>query len=108
MREALQYAVDKNAIVQIEGGPTIATVATQPIVPGSVGYIPGYNPYPDDNGSGDPAKARALLEKAGYPHGVTIRLVYSTTEPMPRLAQALQAGLSAGRVPRRFRPCHPG
>ena len=97
VREALEYAVDKNAIVQIEGGPTIATVATQPIVPGSVGYIPGYNPYPDDNGSGDPAKARALLEKAGYPHGVTIRLVYSTTEPMPRLAQALQASLSLAR-----------
>ena len=94
VREALEYAVDKNAIVQIEGGRTIATVATQPIVPGNVGYIPRYNPYPDHNGSGDAARAEALLRQAGYKHGVTIRLLYSTTEPMPRLAQALQASLS--------------
>ena len=93
VREAVEYAVDKNAIVQIDGGPAIATVATQPIVPASTGYIPGFNPYPDDNGVGDSAKARALLRQAGYPHGVAVRLVYSTTEPMPRLAQALQASL---------------
>ena len=54
MREAAAYAVDKNAIVQIAGGPKIAAVANQPIIPGNTGYIPGYNPYPDNNGNGRP------------------------------------------------------
>ena len=93
VREAAAYAVDKNAIVQIAGGPKIAGVANQPIIPGNTGYIPGYNPYPDNNGNGDPAKAKALLKQAGYPHGVNIKLLYSTTPPMPRFAVSLQASL---------------
>ena len=60
------------------------------------GYIPGYNPYPDNNGNGDPAKAEALLQQAGYPHGVSIKLLYSTLPPMPRLAESLQSSLTAG------------
>jgi ABC-type transport system substrate-binding protein len=95
VREAAEYAVDKNAIVQVEGGPRIATAANQFILPGNVGYIPDYNPYPDDNGNGDPAKAKALLKQAGYPNGVTIKLLYSTTQPMPRVAVSMQSSLSA-------------
>jgi ABC-type transport system substrate-binding protein len=93
VREAAQYAVDKNGIVQLEGGPKIAAVADQAIIPGSTGFIPGYDPYPDNDGSGDPAKAKALLSQAGYPHGVTVKLLYSTLEPNPLVAQALQASL---------------
>jgi ABC-type transport system substrate-binding protein len=96
VREAAEYAVDKNAIVQIEGGPKVAAVASQPILPGNTGYIPGYDPYPDDNGNGDPAKAKALLAEAGYPKGATITLIYSTLPPMPRVAQSLQSSLGAG------------
>lgn len=96
VREAAEYAVDKDAIVQIEGGPKIAAVADQLVIPGDTGYIPGYNPYPDNNGNGDPAKAKALLKQAGYLHGVPIKLLYSTLPPMPQLAQSLQSSLSAG------------
>jgi ABC-type transport system substrate-binding protein len=95
VRQAAEYAVDKNAIVQILGGPSISTVATQPILPGNVGYISGYNPYPDDNGAGDPAKSMALLAQAGK-SGVSVKLLYSTTDPMPRVAQSLQSSLDAG------------
>jgi ABC-type transport system substrate-binding protein len=94
VREALEYAVDKNALVQLDGGPRLASVAGQFIVPGSVGYIPGYNPYPDNNGNGDPAKARSLLERAGYPGGVTVKLVYTNASPMPLMAESLQASLA--------------
>ncbi len=104
VREAAAYAVDKNAVVQIEGGPKIASVANQPIIPGNTGYIGGYNPYPDNNGNGDPAKAKALLKQAGYPHGVTIKMLYSTTQPMPRVAQSLQASLSAAGFNVKFVP----
>jgi ABC-type transport system substrate-binding protein len=94
VREALEYGVDKNAIVQLDGGPRLASVAGQFILPGDVGYIPGYDPYPDNNGSGNPAKARSLLERAGYPGGVTVKLVYANASPMPLMAESLQASLA--------------
>jgi peptide/nickel transport system substrate-binding protein len=96
VRQAANYAVDKVAIAQIYGGPTIAIPANQVVLPGNVGFIKNYNPYPDNNGNGDPAKSKALLAKAGFPNGVPIKLLYSTTDPGPRVAQALQASLNAG------------
>jgi peptide/nickel transport system substrate-binding protein len=96
VRQAANYAVNKNAIVQVYGGPKIAAPANQVILPGNVGYIKNFNPYPNNNGNGDPAKSKALLAKAGYKNGLPIKLLYSTTDPAPRVAQALQASLNAG------------
>jgi len=95
LRQAVAYALDKNAIVRILGGPKIAQAATQFMLPGSTGYVSGFNPYPDNNGNGNPAMAKKLLTAAGYPHGVTIKLIYSTTDPTPREAQAMQSSLQA-------------
>jgi peptide/nickel transport system substrate-binding protein len=94
VREAVAYAVNKNTIVQILGGHSIASTTSQLVLPGNVGYIPNYNPFPDNNGAGDPAKAKQLLAQAGKT-GVTLKLLYSTTDPAPRVAQALQSSLSA-------------
>ncbi len=96
VRQAANYAVNKNAIVQVYGGPRIAAPASQVVLPGNVGYIKNFNPYPDNNGNGDPAKSKALLAKAGHPNGLPIKLLYSTTDPGPRVAQALQASLDKG------------
>jgi ABC-type transport system substrate-binding protein len=95
VREAVEYAVDKNAIVQILGGPQIASTTNQLILPGNVGYAKGFNPFPDNNGAGDPAKAKQLLAQAGDKNGLAVKLLYSTTQPMPRVAQALQSSLQA-------------
>ena len=94
VREAVAYGVNKNAIVQILGGKSIASTTSQLVLPGNVGYIPNYNPFPDNNGAGDPAKAKQLLAQAGKT-GVTLKLLYSTTDPAPRVAQALQSSLDA-------------
>jgi ABC-type transport system substrate-binding protein len=94
VREAVAYAVNKNAIVQILGGKAVGSATSQLVLPGNVGYIPNFNPFPDNNGSGDPAKAKQLLAQAGK-SGVTLKLLYSTTDPMPRVAQSLQASLDA-------------
>lgn len=96
VRQAAEYAVNKNAIVQIYGGPKIAAPANQVVLPGNVGYIKNYNPYPNNNGNGDPAKSKAMLKKAGFPNGVRIKLLYQTTDPSPRVAQSLQDSLQAG------------
>ena len=94
VREAVAYGVNKNAIVQILGGKSIASTTSQLVLPGNVGYIPNYNPFPDNNGAGDPAKAKQLLAQAGKT-GVTLKLLYSTTDPMPRVAQSMQSSLDA-------------
>ncbi len=93
VRQAANYAVDKNAVIQILGGKRIAATTNQVILPGNVGYIPNFDPYPNKNGNGDPAKARKLLAQAGYPNGLDIKFLYSTLEPGPRIAQSLQASL---------------
>jgi peptide/nickel transport system substrate-binding protein len=96
VREAVALAVDKNAIVQILGGPKISTTTNQIIMPGNVGYIPGFNPFPSNKGSGDPAGAKRLLAKAGFPNGLPIKLLFSTSDPGPRVGQSLQSSLNAG------------
>jgi peptide/nickel transport system substrate-binding protein len=94
VRQAVAYAVNKNAIVQILGGKAVGSITSQLILPGNVGYMSNFNPFPDNNGSGDPAKAKQLLAQA-HQTGVTLKLLYSTTDPMPRVAQSLQSSLDA-------------
>lgn len=94
VRQAAAYAVNKNAIIQILGGPTLGTPTNQLIIPGNVGYAPGFTAFADNGGNGNPAKAKALLAQAGV-HGPVIKLLYSTTDPAPREAQSMQSSLAA-------------
>jgi len=67
VRQALNYAVDRDAIIEhILGGYGIkvATVAPEYFL----GYDPDLEPYPYD-----PEKARKLLAEAGYPDGFEIK-----------------------------------
>jgi peptide/nickel transport system substrate-binding protein len=72
----------------------LVIAAVSLVLPGNVGYIPDYNPFPDNNGAGNPAKAKQLLAQAGKT-GTTLKLLYSTTDPAPRIAQSLQSSLDA-------------
>jgi peptide/nickel transport system substrate-binding protein len=96
VRQAVALAVDKDSIVKILGGKAITTTTNQIILPGNVGYIPNFNPFPSNKGSGDPAGAKALLAKAGFSNGLPVKLLYSTSDPAPRVAQSLQSSLNAG------------
>jgi peptide/nickel transport system substrate-binding protein len=93
VRQAVEYGIDKNALVQILGGPRIAAPTAQVVLPGNVGYLKSFDPYPDKNGSGDPDKAKQLLKQAGYGNGLAITLLHSTSDPAPRIAQSIQASL---------------
>ena len=66
VRQALNYGVDKEAIIKhvLEGyGEALAT----PLSPAHFGFDPSIKPYPYD-----PEKAKVLLKEAGYENGFTI------------------------------------
>lgn len=72
VRQALNYAVDKDAINR--GLYGAATTASQGSPPPAPGYDKSLRPYPYD-----PAKAQALLREAGFPNGFsTEMLVYAS------------------------------
>jgi YVTN family beta-propeller protein len=70
VRQALNYAIDRNAIAAMYGGPTFATPTCQPLAPGLPGYrrYCPYTSHPTATGtwhSPDLAKATALVDSSG-------------------------------------------
>lgn len=96
VREAMQYAVNKQAFQTASGGPLAGgPIANQLIGPGILGYHASYDPYPAPP-TGDPAKAKALLAQAGYPHGVAIQLeMPNGTAQLNNQATAITSALTA-------------
>ncbi|MFC6356815.1 ABC transporter substrate-binding protein [Luethyella okanaganae] len=92
VRQAIQYAVDKAAVVQQLGGPDIAAVQSGIFGPGVLGFHE-FDPYPTPDSKGDPEKAKALLAEAGYPDGLSIKMPYRTQNAEPAIAQTIQASL---------------
>ncbi len=91
VRRAIAYAIDRKAIVQSLLRGT-ARLASGMLSPENWAYDGGVMTYPYD-----PAKARELLEEAGYPAGPDgmrkLDFVYKTTPEGAALAETLQAML---------------
>jgi peptide/nickel transport system substrate-binding protein len=68
VRQAANYAVDKQAVIQKLMGGFGTQVATV-VQPAAFGHDPEVTPYPYD-----PKKAKELLAQAGYPNGVDVTL----------------------------------
>jgi peptide/nickel transport system substrate-binding protein len=97
VRQALEYAINKAAIAQAYGGSKIATSASQILGPTDTGYQP-FDLYPTAGNTGDPQKVKQLLAAAGYPDGITVKLLYPTTSNNPQIAELMQADLQAAGV----------
>jgi peptide/nickel transport system substrate-binding protein len=85
--KAINYAIDRQAIVQVQASG-YGTPAYQPFPKGFVGYdssLADLYPY-------DPAKAKALLAAAGYPHGIKITLDSVSVDDS--LAEQIQSQLA--------------
>ena len=67
-RQAVNYAIDRNALVKIFGGPKLAVPSCQVLPPGFPGYKP-YCPYTKNPGTTwsapDVAKAKQLVQESG-------------------------------------------
>ncbi|MET3926705.1 ABC transporter substrate-binding protein [Devosia sp. 2618] len=94
VRQALNYAVDKAAVVQQLGGPEFATPLNGIFPLGILGHH-DFAPYPTPNDQGDAERARALLAEAGYPDGLSLKMPFRNAGNGASEAQVLQASLEA-------------
>ena len=69
VRKALNLAINRDELVQTLFRGAGKPAAVFPVSELSIGYPKGLKPYPFD-----PAEARKLLAKAGYPNGFKIKL----------------------------------
>jgi peptide/nickel transport system substrate-binding protein len=97
VRRAVAYAIDVATMAKslYSSGATVADNWTPP---GMLGEAPSVRAYPHDV-----AKARALLAEAGFPHGFSTTLMYSTAPrpylPEPqRVAETIQANLAQAGI----------
>jgi peptide/nickel transport system substrate-binding protein len=93
VRQAIEYGVNKSAIVKVNGGPAVNGIDTSAIPPGSVGYHP-YPHYATPGNQGSPAKCKALLARAGYPHGLTLGYLYPNDTGNATIYQSIQGSLA--------------
>jgi ABC-type transport system substrate-binding protein len=97
VRQAVEYAVDKAGVIQVNGGALLNAPQNQVITPGSVGYSP-FDLYASAGSRGDPQKAKQLLAKAGYAKGVTLKLYYDDVDPDPQIAEVIQSSLAPAGI----------
>lgn len=94
VRQALEYAINRQAVIVASGGPVAADPATTLITPGIQGRV-SYDMYPAGS-SGNPAKAKSLLAQAGASN-LTLTLATPNDPISTAISQAIQqAYQSAG------------
>jgi peptide/nickel transport system substrate-binding protein len=76
VRQAIEYAIDKNALKELGNG--FWTPLTQPITPNTLGYTENF-----PGRAYDPNKAKQLLAEAGYPNGLKIQAIFSLSNISP-------------------------
>ena len=106
VRQALNYAIDKAAIVQQSGGPTVGQPVNGIFGPGVLGYHE-FNLYPTPEDKGDPEKAKALLAEAGFPDGITLKMPFRNQNNEPAIAQTIQASMAASGITLELTPVAP-
>ncbi|PSL05482.1 peptide/nickel transport system substrate-binding protein [Haloactinopolyspora alba] len=105
VRKAINFAVDKQAIIQVYGGPQIATPACQIMPETSRAHLDDFEcPYATEDSAGDPDRAQQLLAEAGYPNGLTLKMKYRNTGNHPEVAETLKDSLSRAGITLQTQP----
>ncbi|MEU9186445.1 ABC transporter substrate-binding protein [Streptomyces sp. NPDC048484] len=80
IRDAISYAIPNQSMVQADGGRYGGEVAGGLLAPTLPGFDPKYDPFGKlKKPNGDPAKAKKLLEEAGFKQGTKLSYAYSNT-----------------------------
>jgi len=88
VRQAINYAVDKEAMIdKLLGGAAILMAST--VSPIQFGFAKDLKPYPYD-----PAKAKQLLKEAGYPDGFDGGSIFASTAEQRTNSEAIVAYLA--------------
>lgn len=97
VRRAVAMAVDKAKLVRfVNGRGVIARSFLPPGLPGADPTLHGY--------AYDPARARALLAEAGYPHGFTTTYWCSNAQTALKVAEGIQQDLRLVGIMATLRP----
>jgi peptide/nickel transport system substrate-binding protein len=87
VRQALNYAIDKQRIIQLlNGRGTVANQVLPPLMPGYDKSYTGYEYNPD--------KAKSLLSEAGFPNGFETSIECISVDPQPKLCESFQQDLA--------------
>jgi peptide/nickel transport system substrate-binding protein len=90
VRQALSYGINRSNIIQVLGGPKIAPPLTHVLPSNIVGGEQNFDLYPFDA-----TKAKQMLAAAGYPNGLTVKLLYrNASEGQSKAFQTVQQDLS--------------
>ncbi len=92
VRQAINYALDKESLRKTRGGTLAGDIASSILPPTEFGHT-DYDLYPSDDSRGDVDKAKELLAEAGFPDGLTLNYVGSSTGYGPAFTTAVQASL---------------
>ena len=92
VRQAISYAINRDHILQVLGGPTLNPPLTH-VLPDSIVGSKQIDPYPYN-----PDKAKQLLAEAGYPH-LTLKFLYrNASEGSSKTFQTVQQDLSKAGI----------
>lgn len=97
VRQAINFAVNKQTVRDAVGGSTLADLATSIQPPTVVGRV-DYNPYPSPDGKGDVEAARKLLAEAGLADGFSFTLDTRAQPKMQAMAVAIQQALAPLKI----------
>ena len=87
VRQALNYAIDKQHIIQLlNGRATVANQVLPPLMPGFDKSYTGYDYNPD--------KAKSMLAAAGFPNGFETSMECISVDPQPKLCESFQQDLA--------------
>ena len=95
VRQALEYAINRDNIVQVLGGKVLNKPLTR-VIPDS---LPAGRSGSFDLYKYDPAKAKQLLADAGYPNGIKVKLLYrNSSEGSTKSFQTAKQDLSKAGI----------